>query len=204
MSYLERLHPGDTELLESLRDYAKKNDVPIITKAGARFLRQLIALRGARRILEIGTAIGHTTALMAMQPSVVEVTTIERNASMIALAKDTFARSGLASAITLIEDDALSVDTSKIGRVDLIFLDGAKAQNIKFFEKYESLLSPGGVIVADNALFHGLHEETIQSRNLKQLVRKIDAFNHYALNRDDYDSALHPVGDGMLVSIKRG
>ena len=205
MGYLDSLHRDVFEThLKPLRDYAAENDVPIISTEGARFLRQLIDLVGARRILELGTAIGYSALLMRDMPSVSHITTIERDEHMVSVAREYFARFDTNQTITLIEGDALEVSMQNDEVFDMIFIDAAKAQSIKLFEKFEPYLVPGGVIVTDNALFLGLHEASIKNRNLKQLVRKIDAFNHYALNRDDFHSVCHPIGDGMIVSKKIG
>lgn len=200
------MNPKETNtLLVSLRRFAEENNVPIITLEGIHFLKQLIQLKRAKNILEIGTAIAYSTIQMAMIDSVETLTTIERDPSMVLNAKSNIKQSKLDHKITLIEDDALNVNLNKGQTFDLIFIDAAKAQSQRFFEKYEPFLSEDGIIVTDNLLFHGMVEtpENIKSRNLKQLVRKIDAFNHYLMQKEGYDTIIYPIGDGMSVSIKR-
>lgn len=200
------MNPKETNtLLVSLRRFAEENNVPIITLEGIHFLKQLIQLKRAKNILEIGTAIAYSTIQMAMIDSVESLTTIERDPLMVLNAKSNIKQSKLAHKITLIEGDALNVSLSEGQTFDLIFIDAAKAQSQRFFEKYEPFLSEDGIIVTDNLLFHGMVEnpENITSRNLKQLVRKIDAFNHYLMQKEGYDTIIYPIGDGMSVSIKR-
>ena len=78
--------------------------------------------------------------------------------------------------INAIYGDALEVEV--IGKYDLIFIDAAKAQSIKFFQKYEKNLNDNGTIITDNINFHGLTftDDKIDSRNVRQLIRKIKTY----------------------------
>ncbi len=206
MSYLSTIHPQETdELLVSLRAFAEHRNIPIIDLESARFLKQLLKLKHCETVLEIGTAIGYTAIMMAKEPGVRHVTTLERDQRMADTARRHIAHSGLEDVIVLLEEDALTVNFDGLPKTqyDLLFIDGAKAQNINFFEKYEHLLSPGGIALVDNVLFHGLIEENIRSKNLRQLLRKIDAFNQYIMTRRDYDVAIHNIGDGLCLIIKK-
>ena len=83
---------------------------------------------------------------------------------------------GLENQITLIEGDALEVEVE--GVYDCIFIDAAKAQYTRFFNKFSPLLAQDGIILTDNMNFHGLveHPERTNNRNTKSLVRKIRAY----------------------------
>lgn len=203
-AYLQKINLKETsEQLVSLREFAKENDVPIITEEGIKFLNQIIKLRQAKNVLEIGSAIGYSSINMALNNESLEITTIERNENMINLAKENIKKSGCKDRIHLIEGDALEIDESKLSSFDIVFIDAAKAQSIKFFNKYKTLLKDKGVIVTDNLIFHGLVVAEIRDRNLKQLVRKIDTFNHFVVQQDDFDTHIYHIGDGMSVSIKK-
>ncbi len=188
--------------LVSLRAVAEKDNVPIITKEGMRFLQQLIMLTNTKSILEIGTAIGYSALAMTSVQSDLSITTIERDPAMIIQAKKHFAAYDTHNQITLIEGDALKIDYTGPA-LDMIFIDAAKAQSIKFFERFEQYLNPGGIIVTDNLLFHGLFDETGHSKNVTNLLKKIDDFNQYILTKESYDTAIYQLGDGMSVSIKK-
>jgi len=206
LKYLEALNLKETnELLVSLRRFAELNDVPIIKEDGIRFIKQLITIANAKDILEIGTAIAYSAIEFAFLDDAINIITIERDPNMIHEAKKNIVKSHKSDQITLLQGDALEIDLRDDSRFDVIFIDAAKAQSIKFFEKYENYLKPGGIIITDNLLFHGLVEnpDEVSSRNLKQLIRKIDTFNHYLMKRTDYDTAIYPIGDGISVSIKR-
>jgi len=202
--YLQQVNKQETNsLLVSLRMFATNNNVPIITEEGLRFIHQMIQLKQIKRVLEIGTAIGYSALSMAINNDV-SIVTIERDEAMIERAKNNFAQSDVSHKITLIEGDALEVDEQSIEPVDLIFIDAAKAQSMKFFNKYKAILRPGGLIITDNLLFHGLIEKDDLSKNLSGLVRKIDDFNHFVVEQEDFDTAIYELGDGMSLSIKKG
>lgn len=202
-SYLKQINKKETnKLLVSLRAFAEEHKVPIITEEGIQFLIQVIKLRNIKSVLEIGTAIGYSSIAMAYHTDVF-VTSIERDETMYNQAKKNVSEAGLNHKIDIILKDALEVDETTLNQVDLIFIDAAKAQSIKFFEKYESLLSNKGIIITDNLLFHGLVNQEVRDRNLRQLLRKIDHFNHWVVEKEGYDTYIYEIGDGMSVSIKR-
>ena len=101
--------------------------------------------------------------------------------------------------------DALEIDINLLGKYDLIFIDAAKAQYINFFNKFKVLLNDNGVILTDNLLFHGLvlEKDTIESRNLRQLVKKIDNYNYWLMEQNDFDTTIYNIGDGIALSIKK-
>lgn len=201
--YLENINQKETNsILVSLRTYAQENKVPIITYEGIRFLNQVIKLRNIETILEIGTAIGYSSINMALHNDV-KITSIERSNEMYNIATKNIKESNLEDRITVIHNDALEVDETTLGTFDLIFIDAAKSQSIKFFNKYKPLLTEKGVIITDNLLFHDLVVAEIRDRNLRQLVGKIDRFNKFVVEQEDFDTFIYHLGDGMSLSIKK-
>lgn len=195
-----------TDLEIELKQYAKEHHVPIIMDEGLEFLNQVILLRKPKKILEIGTAIGYSAIHMASVCGS-HVTTIERDSKMIEQAKCNIERAKLSSQIHLIEMDALeSFSAVQNEQFDLIFIDAAKAQYIKFFELYSPLLTKYGVIVTDNMNFHGLLDEEVyqqQSRSVRGLIRKLSAYHSYLLDRKDFSTTIYNIGDGIALSIKK-
>jgi len=203
LEYLNQINQKETnEILVSLRSFAKENNVPIITIEGINFLNQIINIKQVKTVLEIGTAIAYSSINMAIHNNV-HITTIERDKEMFNLAKQNIEKSGLQDKITLIYADALEVDESKLGTFDLVFIDAAKAQSIKFFEKYKKVLNSKGLIITDNLIFHGLLVAEIRDRNLRQLVSKIDRFNKFVVKQEDFNTYIYSLGDGMSLSIKK-
>lgn len=202
--YLSEINPEFSEpLIQELRAFALNHHIPIMQDEGLHFLVQLIKIKQAKNILEIGTAIGYSALVMAYYSDAM-ITTIERDKDLYQMAIQHINRAGLKERVDCIFGDAKDVDIKKSG-FDLIFIDAAKSSYIEFFEKYSKLLNPGGIIVSDNLLFRGYvaHPEEIESRNRRQLVKKIDRYNHYLLNHPKFNSYIYAIGDGISVSIKK-
>lgn len=191
------------EIVKEIRTYAKENNVPIMLDGGIEFLTKYIVENKINTVLEIGTAIGYSAIMMALANPNLTVTTIERDEKRYLEALKNIKKLNLENRITLIFNDALDVNIE--GKYDLIFIDAAKAQSIKFFEKFERNLNPGGVIVTDNLEFHGLvkkKEEEIESRNLRALVRKVKEYINFLKANDRYETEFLSIGDGISVSKK--
>lgn len=189
------------EIINEIRTYAKEEKVPIMMDDGLKFLIEYIAKNKIQSVLEIGTAIGYSSIMMALSNPSLTITTIERDEKRYLEALKNTKKLNLEDRITLIFNDALDVSLSE--KYDLIFIDAAKAQSIKFFEKFEKNLNPAGTIITDNLKFHGLvdkDEEEIESRNLRALVRKIKEYISFLKGNINYKTDFYELGDGISVS----
>lgn len=189
--------------LEEMEKYAKEKNVPIMEKEGIEFLTKYIKDNNIKSILEIGAAIGYSAIKMASISDDIKVTTIERDSFRYNEAVKNIDYNNLNDRINIILGDALEVNIE--GSYDLIFIDAAKAQSIKFFEKYSPLLKDNGTIITDNINFHGLtfSDNPAPTRNLRQLTRKIKTYLEFLENNKEYDSKYINIGDGVIVSKKK-
>lgn len=190
-------------VLQEMETYAKAYDIPIMQKEGIDFMCGFIKKQNIKHILEIGSAIGYSAIMMASVHDDIKITTIERDENRFKKAEEYITKSGLSSRITLLYGDALQLDVE--GAFDMLFIDAAKAQYTKFFERYEGCLKKQGYVITDNLKFHGYveHKELITSRSLRQLVNKIQKFVEYLKMRKDYDTTFYDFGDGVGISQKK-
>lgn len=191
-------------LIREMKQYAEVNNVPIMVDEGIDFLTTFILKNHVKNVLEIGTAIGYSAIMMALVDPNLKITTIERDEIRYLEALKNVKAFGLENRITLIYNDAFNVKLDE--KFDLIFIDAAKAQNIKFFEMFERNLEYRGVIITDNLKFHGLvekKEEEIKSKNLRSLVRKIKDYIDYLKTNEKYNTEFFEVGDGISVSKRK-
>jgi predicted O-methyltransferase YrrM len=151
-----------------------------------------------KTVLEIGSAVGYSALAMTIHAGV-QVTTIEREPELHALAKQNVDSFALCDEITLIFGDALDIELDQKLRFDAIFIDAAKAQYEKFFTKYEPYLNVGGIIITDNLNFHNVDVDTV-SRGTKNLVKRLESFKQFLKDHTDYESELFDIGDGMSIS----
>lgn len=192
------------ELITEMESYAKENNVPIIEKESIAFIMKYIKANNVQNILEIGSAIGYSTILMASALPDVKVTTIERDENRYMECLKNVKKAGFDKKINVVYQDALEVNFSNVS-YDLIFIDAAKGQDKRFFEKFKYFLAPNGVIITDNIEFHGLvgKKETIESKNLRSLVDKIESYITFLKENEEFETKFLSIGDGLSVSMKK-
>ena len=194
-------------VLEKLREKAIANQIPIMQTEGLTFMCDKLNECQASSVLEIGSAIGYSAIYMASHVEGLKIDTIERDEVRHLEAVQNVADFNLNDRITLHLADALEFDERllKHAPYDLLFIDAAKAQYQKFFEKYVGYVKDEGMIIVDNLDFHGMifDIEHINNRNTKQLVKKIKRFKEWILNNENYESEYYPVGDGIVLIRKK-
>lgn len=189
--------------IRKIKEYAKINKVPIMQDEGIEYLTTFIVKHQIKKILEVGTAIGYSAIQMALVHDDIEITTIERDEERYLQALKNVKKFGLEKRITLIFKDALEVSLNE--EYDLIFLDAAKGQNIRFFENFDRNLKKEGYMITDNMNFHGLvfkEMESIKSKNLRSLVRKIKEYHTFLEENENYTVEFLDLGDGLAVAKK--
>ena len=189
-------------LIKEMELHAEEKNIPIMQKKGIDFLCKIIDKGEVKNILEIGTAIGYSAIKMANVNKDIMVTSIERDEERYIEALKNIKKAKLDKRINVIFKDALDIELED--KYDLIFIDAAKGQYIKFFNKFKNNLNSKGIIVSDNLSFHGLVEqkERIESRNLRQLVNKIKKYIEFLEDNKEFKTKFYKVGDGIAVSIK--
>ena len=185
--------------MDRLEKYALENNIPIMQKDGILFLKDYIKKHNIKTILEIGSAIGYSAIEMASVSKDIKIVTIERDEARYNEAVKNINEFNLNKQIKIILIDALDLEIKD--KFDLIFIDAAKAQYIKFFEKFKYNLNKDGVIISDNLLFHGLTEGVeIKNRNLRALVRKINLYKEFLKNNENFETTFINKGDGLAIS----
>lgn len=192
------------DMLDSIKKEAINDNIPIIEDDSLNFITNYIIDKNIKKILEIGTAVGYSSIVMALASPSVYITTIERDKERYLKAVENIKKMNLENRINLIFGDALNIDLE--GTFDLIFIDAAKSQSIKFFEKYENNLDIYGTIITDNLSFHGMvnkKPEEISSKNVRGLVRKINDYKKFLKENKNYKTKFYDLGDGISVSERR-
>lgn len=183
--------------------FEKDEYVPIMKDESMSFLSQLCAREKPKRILEIGTYIGYSASVM-LSACDATVVTLEKNAENAELARKNLAPFG--ERVKVETSDAFQYITrDDIGKFDLIFLDGPKAQYINYLPFLKELLNEGGVLVADNVYFHGLVRQAGEVKHkLRTIVVNLRKFIDAICLDEDLESEILDIGDGLSVSRKRG
>lgn len=188
--------------ISEIKTYAQKNSVPIMQDESIEFICNYIKENDVKTVLEIGSAIGYSAICFANAGPDVKVTTIEIDIDRYLRAVQNIKDFNLEDRITIFHGDALVQEIE--GSFDLIFIDAAKAQYIRFFERFKKNLSSGGVIITDNLSFHGMVDNLSLTHNYstKKLVRKIKRYVTFLKKNVEYKTEFFPLGDRIAVTRK--
>lgn len=198
--YLYDLLPRRDPVLAEMERLAARRDIPIIGPAVGRLLALLVQLSGARRIFEMGSAIGYSTIWLARAAGARgEVFYTDADPENARQAETFFRRAGVAGRIHILVGDALEQLTRVRGGFDLIFCDVDKPQYPAALRRAVPRLRRGGLFVADNALWYG----KVARRPADAATRGIREFNRLLYASKDLFPVIVPLRDGVAVARKR-
>lgn len=203
-AYLERLLPERGLLLREMERFADEQGIPIADPEVATFLEITVRAIGAKRVLEVGTAIGYADIFMAraMSPQG-KVVTIDISTEMIGKAREYVKRAGLADQVEFHMGPALTVIPTLTGLFDLVYLDAVKQEYRDYLDLALPLMRTGGVVVCDNVLWRGQvassQAPTTQYRHPTEALR---SFNDYFVHHPQLLAQILPVGDGLAYGVK--
>jgi len=191
-----------SNLYSEMQDYAKQHHVPIISQAGADLLGDVVRKRNPKSILEIGTAIGYSTLIMAMNTAAdAKIVTIELDRERAETAQRYFHRAGVENKVKVLVGDAGQIVPELTGIFDLVFIDAAKGQYLDYLHKVLNHLSGNSVVVADNVLFRGLVEgDELPPRRYRTIVRRLREYLEFVSSHPKFKTTIHRVGDGVAIS----
>jgi predicted O-methyltransferase YrrM len=204
-SFLAEIFEQADPLLKEMEELAHKNYIPIIQPESAQLLKILCYISKPERILEIGTAIGYSTIILAR--SMAEngiVDTVEINEDMIEKACGYIKRAGLEDKIRILNGDAEEVLQCLGTPYDFIFLDAAKGQYIDFLPHCLRLLKPGGVFVTDNVLYRGMvAKKGFIEHKHRTITVKLKEYINLLCRNEELITSIVPAGDGIAVCVKK-
>ena len=200
--YLDTLHVQTDLLLQEMEEYAAEHHVPIADREVARFLEITARAIGARRVLEIGMAIGYSVIHLARgMRNQGAVVTIEPNEEMIKVATAFFNRSLYAECVQLAHGKALDVMPNFVETYDLLYIDALKEEYKQYLDLGLPLLREGGVVIVDNLLWGGKVAQPASSSDESSTVA-LREFNHYFIDHPQLRSEILSVGDGLGYAVK--
>lgn len=192
--------------LPELEKYARENFVPIIRKESGHFLQQKLKQLQPEKVLEIGTAIGYSGALI-LTATDCHLTTIEKDEKLFDIAKQTFKENDMTErAQTLLGDakDVLPRLVQKGEKFDFIFLDGPKGQYIHYLPLCKDLLTDKGTLFVDNINHDGLvfSSQPLKHKNRTMIVN-LRKFVSIIQNDPELQTEIVDIEDGIAICQKK-
>lgn len=191
-------------LMKELELYAKEHHVPVITPEVAHLLTILGRIVKPSRILEIGTAIGYSSILLAgiLAPGG-RIDTIERQEEMLLKARENIKKARLENTISIIAGDAQEVLVCLDKQYDMIFMDAAKGQYPEFLPECLRMLKKGGLLVSDNVLYKGMiATDEMVARRKRTIVNRMRIYLNNLCENPELETSILSVGDGVALSYK--
>jgi predicted O-methyltransferase YrrM len=177
------------DVLREIENSSRYRYYPIIGPEKGRYLVETVRANGVKRVLELGTCIGYSAVLIAMNlPDDGEVVTIEIDPVSARMAGANIKKAGLFDKVKILVGDAAEIVPTLDGKFDMVFLDTAHYELLDYLKKCERLLKKGGVVFTDN---------------VKMFAYGMKDFLGYIRNSGNYSSKYIDAGwDGVEVSIK--
>jgi caffeoyl-CoA O-methyltransferase len=199
--YLYELLPKRDEVLSDMEEYAAQHNVPIIGPAVARMLALLVQISGAKRIFELGSAIGYSTIWLARAAGAqAEITYTDGDPENAKRAKAYFERAGVAQQIRVETGDALTLLKQTTGEFDLIFNDINKREYLDAAKQALPRVRRGGLFITDNTLWSGKAARKAEAGDAD--TQGVQELNRLVHESKELFSVLIPLRDGVTVCRK--
>ncbi|MCI0436433.1 MAG: O-methyltransferase [Gemmatimonadetes bacterium] len=202
-SHITSLVPERPPVLQAMERRAAETGFPIIGPAAGQFCYMIARLTGARRVFELGSGFGYSTAWFAravLENGGGEVHHAVWDEALSSEAREYLGALGYGDIVRYHVSEAVEALRAIEGPFDLIFNDIDKQSYPDALPVIRRKLRPGGVLIVDNALWHGRifdpSDESVQTEGVRELTR--------LLVRDEWVTSLVPIRDGLLVGVWRG
>ena len=199
-SYLRRFMEPEDEPLRAARARSEEADIPAIAADAGAMLRFFARLVRARHVCEVGSGGGYSGLwlLGGMDPRG-SLTTIELDGEHQALAQRAYAEARYSDRVRSMLGAALAVLPKLAdGNYDIVFLDAVKSEYVDYLEHAKRLLRPGGLLLADNVLWH---DKVVDTKVSDPDTDGIREFNEAVRGDDTLRGSILPVGDGLLAAV---
>lgn len=190
---------------EKLVGLDKHDYAPMLREESAKLLLEILQEKQPKKVLEIGTFLGYSAALILQTCPNCQLTTIEKSEENAADAKENLKNLGFEARCEVVCCDAMDyLEQTKNQTFDLIFLDGPKGQYHKYLPYLKKMLKSGGVLIADDILFYGYvkSQEKIEHKH-RSIVNNLRKFLGQITTDKDFETKIYEIEDGVSVSVKK-
>ena len=202
--YIDSLVPERPAELREMEEYAKRNRFPIIGPAAGQLCYLVSRMVGARKVFELGSGYGYSTAWFARAVAENGGGTVDHvvwDEKLSAMARLHLERLGYAGLVRYTVAEAVgALRESEDGPFDVVFVDIDKHGYPEALDVVETRLRPGGLLVIDNMIWHGAildaEDHSRDTEGVREFTRRITT-------SPDWIASLLPLRDGLIVAMKR-
>jgi predicted O-methyltransferase YrrM len=198
--YIKELLPPRDPVVVEMETVAAERDVPIVGPAVATLLATLASSIGARRVFELGSAIGYSTVFLAraVGPSG-RVFYTDGDPENAKRARAYLERAGLADRVEILVGEAVHLLQTTSGHFDVVFIDIDKDGYPAALEAAAPRVRAGGYLLADNVLWSG---RVVDPGSRDAATEGIREFNRRLFARSDFTSVIVPLRDSVAIARK--
>ena len=173
------------EKLEELKINARENHVPILQDDSMQVIKTILALKRPNKILEIGTAVGYSALCFSeyLEGEEAIIKTVELNKETAEIAKENIK------------------EISDKGNIEVVFIDAAKGQYMKYLQEAYRLTKENSVIIADNVLLRGMVMSDYNQHKHRTAVTRLREYIKEVTENPNLETMLLDVGDGLAISV---
>lgn len=191
-----------------IKQYARENFVPILQDKSLELIETILEIKRPKSILEIGTAIGYSALNFSRHlDEGGKIYTVELNSETAKIAENNIKSMGMENVICVIVGDG-EQEMEKLAeskeKFDVVFIDAAKGQYVKYLHLALKLCNPGSVIIADNVLFKGRVLSDYNEHKHRTAVNRLREYLKEVEENVNLQTAVLDVGDGVAISVVKG
>ena len=197
-----------TDKMMEIKQYARENFVPILQDKSLELIETILEIKKPKSILEIGTAIGYSALNFSRHlDEGGKIYTVELNSETAKIAENNIKSMGMGDVICVIVGDG-EQEMEKLAeskeKFDVVFIDAAKGQYVKYLHLALKLCNPGSVIIADNVLFKGRVLSDYNEHKHRTAVNRLREYLKEVEENVNLQTTVLDVGDGVAISVVKG
>ena len=192
----------DDTKMEKIKNEARQNHVPILQDASLQFIETLLEIKKPENILEVGTAVGYSALHFSKHlKENGKIITMELDEKTANIARQNILELGKENVIEVVNSDAYEYMKTLEEKFDVVFIDAAKGQYMKYLEEALRLTKPGSLIIADNVLLRGMVMSDYNDHKHRTAVTRLREYINSVTTNFNLVSCIMDVGDGVAVSV---
>lgn len=185
------------EILLDMEKYAEKSGFPIVNRTVGRFLYLITKLKNPNLVVEIGSGYGYSAYWFAKAVNDGKVVLTDYKTENLDMAKKYLTEARLVEKVEFRLGNGVEI-AKEYKNVDIFFFDHEKSKYLETVLQIKDNLKSGGLIIADNTLWHG----KVLEENPDKQAKKIKEFNEYMFSTKEFFTTLVPLRDGVLIAMK--